>query len=272
MKKFILILFLSCFFIVSGKEEKTLLEEIIANEIIDMKPDFNLIAMSGVYTIKRPEAFWNNLEDKNTKAEEEFNSFIYITENYDETQKKIALYEDADTTYYKEVIINDMWGKIENLIEETNYASNKKNGKYYIYTKYYPSKSSQSGGSSYYYYGEEEEKKEGEYSYNDKVGTWKELDFTCQYSNNILHGNWKDNKTGKTFQYINGFKHGVWEEGWRNEGEVEIITYKIGIKDGEYRRYKNGKLSIKGMMENGNQVGEWLYFDELGSVVDRKWR
>ncbi|RZK49052.1 MAG: hypothetical protein EOO99_07905 [Pedobacter sp.] len=50
--------------------------------------------------------------------------------------------------------------------------------------------------------------------------------------------------------------------------EIQFKDEKLSVKEGEYKRYKAGKLYLKGNYVNNNKEGLWHYFDSDGRLSE----
>ncbi len=99
-----------------------------------------------------------------------------------------------------------------------------------------------------------------------------------KYVNDKVHGLWtfyRDNGQ-KSFEinYVNGKVHGKLVEwriygGWKDPvlDYKSVVNYKNDKLDGSFEHWHlNGQKEIEGNYVNGNEHGEWKYFDEQGKL------
>ena len=78
---------------------------------------------------------------------------------------------------------------------------------------------------------------------------------------------WQDSILWKTRTYKRGKK--IAETSYYiPEGTLQYVgSEKDGKIDGDFTSYyRNGVVSIKGKLDNGLYIGEWLYYDDDGSL------
>ena len=78
---------------------------------------------------------------------------------------------------------------------------------------------------------------------------------------------WQDSILWKTSTYKRGKK--IAETSYYiPEGTIEYVgSEKDGKIHGDFTSYyRNGVVSIKGKLDNGLYIGEWLYYDDDGSL------
>lgn len=249
-------LFLSCILTVQA----VTFNEVVEEELKYVEPEigFEIKSNDDGYTfVKRPEALWSDNGTENLEVEVDEKTIKKVTDN------SISLYEDGNLQHYKYKAKNN--GKEINFLIEKNYLNGQLNKKYIYKGEEYK----KDNNSSFSYYIQRKYNKEGEYAYGSKIGKWQENNITSEYCNGRLHGKWKDNETGSEIQYVNGFKNGVCKEVDTELDVLEIITYKYGVRDGKYKKYKSGKLVLEGMYKDNQEIGEWIEYDDEGNIIQK---
>ena len=98
----------------------------------------------------------------------------------------------------------------------------------------------------------------GNYTDGIPTGDWIEIDENSKH-NSIKGG---DRIVQKKGIYVNGLKEGKWENSeMLDVNHIESITYKNGLKDGEFLSYYAGIIHEKGFYENGIKQGEWIKYN-----------
>ena len=121
--------------------------------------------------------------------------------------------------------------------------------------------------------------KEENYKDGQLHGEYKEfylyggIKIEAQYKEGKLEGNyksyWEHGQLKEKGQYKDGKKEGNWRT--ENGHSWENISYKNGLKEGEYERLLDGKekglLFTKGQYIEGKKEGEWITEDEDKSNI-----
>jgi len=68
-------------------------------------------------------------------------------------------------------------------------------------------------------------------------------------------------------QYYKGMRHGLWQE-FSRDGSLDSETqFEYDKESGFYKKYfPNGNLRISGENKNGKATGEWIYYNEDGTI------
>lgn len=116
----------------------------------------------------------------------------------------------------------------------------------------------------------------GSLFYFDSTGNGKPKYFYIQNSDTVFFSEYDEHNKwtyfsldSYPFRYCQGKPcNGKITTYYINGNIYEIATYKDGYSyDGEYKRYnENGNLSIKGQYNNGKKLGQWIYYNKLGSI------
>ena len=67
---------------------------------------------------------------------------------------------------------------------------------------------------------------------------------------------------------VEGAKESYWPDGKIKEREMYVADEATGLSEGFY---ENGKPQYKGMNSKNLSKGEWLYYDRLGNLSERRW-
>lgn len=116
-------------------------------------------------------------------------------------------------------------------------------------------------------------KREGKSQHFYKNGAVKS---DLEYLDGKLTNVWIDyDETGKVTAragYKEGLRHGTRESLWPNGKLKDREIYVDGKFDGASEAYyDNGRLRYKGMNANDVSVGEWLYYDRRGRLIERRF-
>ncbi len=206
---------------------------------------------------------------------------------------KVKTYENGITEMFNENelgIKNGKYFKYENgrIKEEGNYKTNLKDGKWIYYIieqdrcllqkeENYKDGKLEGEYKEFYLYGGIKE--EGQYVDGKKESEWKKYHSNGKlmkeenYKDGKLEGNYKEyweyGQLKEKGLYIDGKKEGNWRT--ENGHSWENISYKNGLKEGEYERLLDGKekgfLFTKGQYIKGQKEGEWITEDEDKSNV-----
>ena len=96
----------------------------------------------------------------------------------------------------------------------------------------------------------------GNYTDGIPTGDWIEIDENIKYRLNKT--NYIEQKKGI---YVNGLKEGKWKiSEMSDRNNNKSITYKNGLKDGEYLSYIGGVIKEIGFYENGIKHGDWIEY------------
>jgi len=69
--------------------------------------------------------------------------------------------------------------------------------------------------------------------------------------------------------YLDDKKHGVWIYYYESGDLHEIVTYKDGLKDGDYENYQWGRKNHEGSYTKDNRDGYWIWYtwDKNGKEI-----
>ncbi len=112
-------------------------------------------------------------------------------------------------------------------------------------------------------------------NYEGSAKYWYEnghLQMECNYKHNQLQERlvryYPDGNKEEERFYQDGQIHGL-NRSWNNNGSlIKESVYKMGKLNGYYHEfYSDQRLKIKGEYVAGQMQGRWLYYDQLGNIV-----
>lgn len=95
-----------------------------------------------------------------------------------------------------------------------------------------------------------------------------ENDDTVYFYQKVLY---KDGAIQMEGNLLDGKREGLWKAYFPDGSIWSETSFKAGVTDGPtLANYKNGQLRYKGEYSDGQLTGEWVWYDSLGGLNEKK--